>query len=44
MKDCGYDGCIDFEYEGSELSAWDATTEGVRRLRQWMSQSGIEEG
>lgn len=44
MEDCGYDGCIDFEYEGSEMSAWDATTEGVRRLRQWMGELGIEEG
>ena len=44
MKDCGYTGHIDFEYEGAELSARDATIEGIRRMRGWMAELGIEEG
>ena len=44
MKDCGYTGHINFEYQGDELSVRDATIEGVRRLREWMSELGIEGG
>jgi sugar phosphate isomerase/epimerase len=38
MADYGYDGCINFEYEGSELTPREATIEGVRRMREWMAQ------
>jgi sugar phosphate isomerase/epimerase len=37
MREYGYSGYINFEYEGSELSPREATIEGVRRMRQWVS-------
>ena len=37
MKEYGYKGYINFEYEGNELTARDATIEGVRRMREWMA-------
>lgn len=36
MAATGYDGCINFEYEGSELTPREATIEGVRRMREWI--------
>ena len=41
MSECGYSGYINFEYEGSDMTPWDATTEGVRRIHQWMDELGI---
>ncbi|MHC4200647.1 MAG: sugar phosphate isomerase/epimerase family protein [Planctomycetota bacterium] len=38
MKDSGYSGCINFEYEGSELTPREATIEGVRRMREMIAQ------
>ncbi len=38
MADYGYEGCINFEYEGNELSPREATVEGVRRMREWMAE------
>jgi sugar phosphate isomerase/epimerase len=37
MKECGYSGYINFEYEGSEMTPRDATVVGVRRMRQWIA-------
>jgi sugar phosphate isomerase/epimerase len=37
MKEWGYPGHINFEYEGREYSPRGATIEGVRRLRQMMA-------
>ena len=37
MKEWGYDGYINFEYEGSKYTPRDAPVEGVRRLRQMMA-------
>ncbi|MGD9519508.1 MAG: sugar phosphate isomerase/epimerase family protein, partial [Armatimonadota bacterium] len=37
MRECGYRGYINFEYEGCELTPREATLEGVRRLRDWMA-------
>jgi len=34
MKKCGYQGYINFEYEGSDYSPREATIEGVRRIRE----------
>ncbi|MBI3944760.1 MAG: sugar phosphate isomerase/epimerase [Armatimonadetes bacterium] len=39
MREHGYQGYINFEYEGSDLSPRDATIEGVRRMREWIAQS-----
>ncbi len=36
MLDHGYEGYVNFEYEGAELSPREATIEGVRRMREWM--------
>lgn len=38
MADYGYEGCINFEYEGNELTPREATVEGVRRMREWMAE------
>jgi len=40
MKQHGYAGCINFEYEGYEYTPRDATIEGVRRLREWIASLG----
>jgi len=37
MKEAGYKGCINFEYEGNDLTPHDATIVGVRRLREWIA-------
>jgi sugar phosphate isomerase/epimerase len=37
MKEYGYKGYINFEYEGSDLTPRQATIEGVRRMREWMA-------
>ena len=37
MHDYGYDGYINFEYEGYELTPREATIEGVRRMRVWIA-------
>ena len=37
MKKLGYQGHINFEYEGAEYTPREATIEGVRRLREWMA-------
>jgi len=37
MKEYGYQGYINFEYEGREYSPREATVEGVRRIREWMA-------
>ena len=37
MKEFGYKGYINFEYEGSEFTPRDATLEGVRRMREWIA-------
>ena len=37
MKEWGYTGYIDFEYEGGEYTPREATIEGVRRMRQMMA-------
>ncbi len=39
MADYGYDGCVNFEYEGSEMTPRDATIEGVARMREWFAQA-----
>ncbi len=39
MADYGYDGYINFEYEGSELTPREATIEGVRRMREWIADA-----
>ena len=41
MRDCGFEGYINFEYEGSELTPREATAVGVRRIRGWMRQLDI---
>jgi len=41
MKDCGFAGHINFEYEGSQLTPTEATIVGVRRIRRWMKEIGI---
>lgn len=37
MKEWGYAGYINFEYEGSEYTPREATIEGVRRMREMMA-------
>ena len=37
MKEHGYAGYINFEYEGREYAPREATIEGVRRMRQWIA-------
>ena len=37
MKESGYEGYVNFEYEGSDYTPRDATIEGVRRLRGMIS-------
>jgi hydroxypyruvate isomerase len=37
MKEGGYAGYIDFEYEGREYTPRQATIEGVRRMREMMA-------
>ncbi len=38
MHEYGYEGYINFEYEGYELTPREATIEGVRRMREWIAQ------
>jgi sugar phosphate isomerase/epimerase len=40
MKESGYAGHINFEYEGSEYSPRHATIEGVRRMREMIASLG----
>lgn len=40
MKECGYNGYINFEYEGREYTPRDATIEGARRIRSWIAGLG----
>ena len=40
LKEIGYGGYINFEYEGSEWTPRDATVEGVRRMREMLDSLG----
>ena len=40
LKEIGYGGYINFEYEGSEWTPRDATIEGVRRMREMLDSLG----
>ncbi|MBI5725740.1 MAG: sugar phosphate isomerase/epimerase [Planctomycetes bacterium] len=39
MKQAGYKGYINFEYEGNLLSPREATVIGVKRMRDWIGQA-----
>ncbi|MCM8760244.1 MAG: sugar phosphate isomerase/epimerase [Candidatus Omnitrophica bacterium] len=39
MKEYGYKGYINFEYEGQEFTPRQATIEGVRRMKKWIAQT-----
>lgn len=41
MKECGFKGCINIEYEGNEMAPPEAVAEGVRRVHAWMDELGI---
>ena len=36
MRAHGYDGYVNFEYEGNALTPRDATIEGLKRMREWL--------
>jgi sugar phosphate isomerase/epimerase len=41
MRECGYQGYIDFEYEGMEYTPEEATRKGVRLLEAMMEEVGV---
>jgi hypothetical protein len=37
MKECGYTGYINFEYEGEKYRAAEACRMGIKRMREMMA-------